>query len=143
MWLRKCFCMNFLAVPFVRSLSLERNLFCVLLEGHWFQSFSWRMLEGKYKMETVEKHQRACYRRMLAVAICAIETYRHLLWQKVISCMECPVMFLKCIFTSLHSIKLKVVFFENLKVFFRKGHFCRRLQLHFIWYLGRDSCKNY
>lgn len=50
--------MNFQAVPFIQSLSLQRKLFCVLLEGLSFQSFLSRMLKGKYKMETIKKHQR-------------------------------------------------------------------------------------
>lgn len=44
-----------LGSSFLSSLFLEGNLSCVLLEGHWFQSFLWR--KGKYKRETIKKHQ--------------------------------------------------------------------------------------
>lgn len=60
---------------------------------------------------TKGKQQRnsGCYRRMLAVALCAIQTYLYLFMANVVACLECSVVFLKCIFTSFHSIKLKVV----------------------------------
>ena len=75
-----------MAVPFIQSPSLERNLFCVCLEGYRFDSFSWRMLDGKYKMETENKEmpevdnvtEGCCFSAKLAVAVCAMQTYLHL-----------------------------------------------------------------
>lgn len=122
-----------LGSSFLSSLFLEGNLFCVLLEGHCFQSFLWRMLKGKYKRETIKKHQdvvtEGCW-------LWPYVRYKQCFYGKMVGCMGCSVMFLMRVFTSFHSVKLKVVCREL-------GGFCLRLQLHFIWYLGRDSCKNY
>lgn len=123
-----------LGSSFLSSLSLERSLFCVLMEGHWFQSFLWRMLQGMYKRETINIRG-CCYRRMLAVAICAIQTYLHLFMAKS-GCMECSVMFLKCIFTSFHSIKLKVVFCRQLGGVCQKRPFLSQITTSFHLIFG-------
>lgn len=78
----------------------------------------------------------------LAVAMGAIQTYRHSFYCKKGFIIECLVMFLKCIFTSIQSIKSKVVFCRELRGAFQQRPFLSQITTSFPLMFGKRSLQD-